>query len=206
MFNEWWSGLGGVTQGFFCAAAFFSVIFLWQFIMAIVGLGGEHDVDAGHDVADGEVSETSVDGGATEGHDAVETIVAFNMFSVRSILAFCMLFTWAGALYLQKGMPLWNAIIYAAIWGLGAMFVVSFALYMLRKMAESGNMRMSSALGADATVYLDIPAGGQGEVRVMLGQSLQNAKARCKDAEKILKAGTPCKVVAVRGGDVLIVE
>ena len=206
MINEWWSGLGGVTQGFFCAAAFFSVIFLWQFIMAIVGLGGDHEMDAGHDVADGEVSEAAMDGASTQGHDAVETVVAFNMFSVRSILAFCMLFSWAGALYLQQGMALWNVIIYATIWGVGAMFVVSLALYMLRKMAESGNMRMSSALGADATVYLDIPAGGQGEVRVMVGQALQNVKARCKDGEKSLKAGAACKVVSLRGGDILIAE
>ena len=181
MFNEWWSGLGGVTQGFFCAAAFFSVIFIWQFIMALFGMGGDHDIVGDHDVqVDGE---TAVDGVDTAGHDAVDTVAAFNMFSVRSILAFCMLFSWAGALYLQKQIPMWNAIVYATIWGAGAMVVVSLALYFLKKMTETGNMKLSSALGAEATVYLNIPAGGYGEVRVFVGQSVQNDKARCKDPE-----------------------
>ena len=44
--GEWWNNLDALTRGFYSAAAFFSVFFIWQLIAALTGLAGD-DAD-GH--------------------------------------------------------------------------------------------------------------------------------------------------------------
>lgn len=202
--GQWWAGLNSMTQSFYIAAAFFSVIFIWQFLMAVIGMGGDSDaeMDTDHDFDTAE----DVDGVETDGHDAAESMAAFKILSLRSVLAFCMLFSWAGALYLQAGKTVGMALLYATIWGAIGMILVATTLYLLRKMAHTGTMKLSGAVGKTAMVYLDIPAGGQGEIRVMIGERIENVKARCRDTEKSLSAGEEVKIISLAGGDVFIVE
>ena len=47
---EWWRELETLTQWFYGAAAFFSAIFLWQFISSLIGMSGAEDVDMDADV------------------------------------------------------------------------------------------------------------------------------------------------------------
>ena len=62
---EWWNDLSPLTQGFYCAAAFFGVLFLWQMISAFIGLSGEEaDADAGAVEAD--VGDVEAGGGELE--------------------------------------------------------------------------------------------------------------------------------------------
>lgn len=111
--NLWWAGLNALTQGFFIAAAFFSVFFLWQLIMAIAGLGGgDMDMDSGPNWE----HQSPV--------DAHNSLLAFKLLSVRSILAFATLFTWAGALYLMQGAGVGRALFLALLWGVAAMALV----------------------------------------------------------------------------------
>ena len=138
--GEWWSSLTGVNKGFYVAAAFFSIIFLYQFVMSIIGLaGGETDFDVhGHADADADFDadvHADLDGDFhgdvhadvhLDGHDiesgsassAADSVGAFRLFSVRAILAFCTMFSWAAAMYLDLDhSPVW-AMVYAAGWGL----------------------------------------------------------------------------------------
>ena len=39
--GDWWQGLSGLNQAFYAAAAFFSAFFVWQFIAALMGMGGD---------------------------------------------------------------------------------------------------------------------------------------------------------------------
>ena len=76
--TAWWNGIQPINRWFYMAAVFFSVFLVWQFIMAIAGLGGgDTDLD------------THVDVGAHDTpHDAGETVSTFKLLSVRSILSF----------------------------------------------------------------------------------------------------------------------
>jgi len=192
----WWSGLDSLTRWFYGAAAFFSVFFIWQMIMAVLGLGGESDVD------------TQVDVNAHASPDDIhDTVSTFKLLSLRSILAFFTLFTWAGALYLDRaGEPnVLMAMAYAAAWGIAAMLVVSLIFYFMRRMTQTGNIRIDTTVGANGTVYLDISAGGEGEVRVPCSGIITHFKARAVGGVA-LKAGTPVRVVRVLGPASIEVE
>ena len=75
-FSEWWGSLSVLNQWFFVAAGFFSVFFLWQLVSAFLGLSADHD-------------DLSTDAGTDAAHHAPEdadaTVMAFKLFSVRSI-------------------------------------------------------------------------------------------------------------------------
>jgi len=184
----WWNSLPLLTQAFYAAALLFGILFLWQLIMTVIGLGGGESELSSH------VDDVTVH---HDTGDSSETVAVFKLLSVRSVLAFFTLFTWAGALYLTNHMPPARAVPYALLWGIAAMLIVAFLLRALSRMAESGTASISSCLGATGTVYLDIPAGGDGEVRVMMSGAMTHLRARCAGAG--LKAGAAVRVVKVTG-------
>ena len=213
---DWWSSLSATNQAFYVAAAFFSVFFVWQLVAVLMGMGGDdglegHDGgdadfdhgDGGLDDADGHDATAHFKEGAAE--DASSTVSAFKLFSVRSIIAFCTLFSWAGSLYLQGGTELGTALIYALLWGLVAMFAISGVFSLLHKLTETGNVRLASAVGGRGTVYLDIPEGGTGEARVMVSNAVQVVKARAV-AGAALSSGTPVVVTRVLGPAIVEVK
>ena len=195
---EWWANLSGAVQGFFMAAAFFSVIFLWQFIASLIGLGGEEmdaDIDADID-ADMDMDLDELEAHSLE--EAGESVAAFKVLSIRAVLAFCTLFCWAAGLYLNTGKSVNTALLYAIAWGVAGWLLVSLLVNWLRRLAETGTARLATCVGTSGNVYLDIPASGRGEVRVTVSGVVSMVKARGADAVEI-KAGTPIQVVRTLG-------
>ena len=201
---QWWHSLTTLTQVFYGAALFFSLIFLWQFIASLLGLGDHGDFVGGHGDLDmgggathlGEGVHTDVDITGVEVHSiqsAADATTAFQVFSLRAILAFCMLFSWAAAMHLSNGKPVETALLLAFAWGLAGWGLVVLLIGWLRKLAETGTSRLASAVGQQGSVYLDIPADGQGEVRVVVSGVVSMVKARAA-AGRALKAGTPVRV------------
>lgn len=199
---EWWSGLSAVSQWFFVGAVFFSVFFIWQIIAAMIGLGGDAHDDVTTHV---DVSTDHGPGDATAQADAHETVLAFRLLSVRSVLAFFTLFSWAGALYLASGKAVNVAVIYAVLWGLAALTLVSLLLHLLRRLVETGTPRMGTCVGCLGTVYLDIPAEGMGEVRVAVSGVMTHVKARAAGGSAI-RAGTDVRVLRLLGTTTLEVQ
>lgn len=194
-FSLFWEGLQPLNQWFFIAAAFFSVFFVWQIIMAFFGLGVVADIDTHID--------SDVHHDSTE--DAGDSVAAFKLLSVRSVIAFFTLFTWAGALYMSKGTSITPAMGYAVIWGLGAMFMVSLLVYGMRRMTETGNININTCVGNTGNVYLDIPAGGDGEIRIPCSGIMTHLKARSANGTAV-KAGTAVKVTKVTGPNSVEIE
>jgi len=225
---EWWTGLSGTAQGFFIFAAFFSALFIWQLIAALMGLGGgaeDFEIDAGVDAdvgADVDVGpdvdvdvHADLDADIAPGEhpefeqgaqlDGTATMVSFKLLSFRSILAFCLLFTWAGGLYLSEGAPLSRALPYAAGWGLGAMVIMALLFYGLAHLAETGTPRIATCVGTEGTVHLNIPVQGTGEARVTVSGVLTHVKARGRGGQEI-PAGTPIRVRRALGPRTVEVE
>ena len=92
--DAWWEGLTLLNKGFAVAALFFSVLFVWQFLGALLGLHGDSHGDAGHAIG---IHHHDFDHHADQ-HDRGG--VGFTLISLRSVLAFGTLFSWAGTLYL----------------------------------------------------------------------------------------------------------
>jgi len=197
--TAWWDSLTAVTRGFYSAAAFFSVFFVWQLIAALMGL----DDEGGDDMADGADFDTDVDADIDDFEagadvDSTATVVAFRLLSIRAIITFCTLFSWGCALYLSRGEGLSRAMGISSLWGLAGMCSVACLLWLLPKLAHTGTKRIATTLGAHGTVYLDIPEGGQGEVRIAVSDVMSFVKARARDGNAI-KSGTPVVVTRVLG-------
>jgi hypothetical protein len=122
---EQWNTLDFVTQVFFAFAVFFGLLFVWQLVMSVFGLGGHGDVGTGHDL--GSVGGHDIGHGGSVGHagsagthlphgghpgvtshvthpqnilHADDGMVSFQLLSFRSLLAFFTLFTWYTAMML----------------------------------------------------------------------------------------------------------
>jgi hypothetical protein len=188
------------------AALFFSVLFAWQLLATLFGhFGGGDNIDtgAGHDVAG---AGQDVGAGAHAGHDAaVDSVASFKLLSIRSMTAFGLLFGWAGVLYSRAGVSQNLTILYSLLWGAAGMLIVSALFYFFMRMAETGTRRLSSAVGQPATVYMDIPANGAGQVRVLCGGTICFVTARAGGGEA-MKAGAPVVVKRVVGPNVVEVE
>ena len=190
------------------AALFFSVLFAWQLLATLFGhFGGGDNIDAGaahdagaggHDVGAGHAGHAGHEAGA-------DSVASFKLLSIRSMTAFGLLFGWAGVLYHRAEVSENLTILYSLLWGFVGMLIVSAIFYFFMRMTETGTRRLSSAVGQPATVYMDIPAGGAGQVRVLCGGSICFINARAAGGEA-LKAGTPVIIKRVAGPNVVEVE
>lgn len=194
-----WDSLSSLNKAFVLGAVVFSFLFLWQIIIAFLGLDLDSDTQLDHGdlpAADHDIHQAD--------HD-VASGAAFTVISLRSILAFGTLFTWAGSLYLARGTSVPLALFYSFLWGFGAMIAVSYLFYQLLKMQEVADSSVASALGEEATVYITIPAGGLGKVRVLVRGVMSFVNARARDGEDI-PAGTKVRVISVVTPNTLEVE
>ena len=154
------SGLHSVYWGL---AVFGSIFFGITCLLAILGVGG---VDDGVDIdADG-VALDHVDHG----------FVDFNLFSIRSILAFLTVFGWGGVMWGDYGV--WGFIgAFAA--GTATMFLTALVIWGLMKLQSSGTISNRQFIGQSGAVYLSIPAGrsSPGKITVRLKGATHELKA-----------------------------
>ncbi len=202
---EWWQNLSGLNQVFYASACFFSLLFIWQFLAALMGFGDHGGMD---------IHAADVDTGAGFTNDGVDvhmaehaadSVASFKILSVRALLAFFTMFSWAGALYLDSDMKPVLAITYAFCWGVGGFIITVLLVNWLRNMQEIGTGRLSTCLGALGTVYLNIPAGGTGEVRVTVSGVVSHIRAIGAGGVAI-PAGAPVKVIRLIDQNTIEVE
>jgi membrane protein implicated in regulation of membrane protease activity len=197
--ETWWQSLTVVNKAFALAALFFSLMFLWQLIAMLLGVHGDSHMAADHgDMGHGEVGHDTSDSHADSG-------ITFTLISLRSVLAFATLFSWAGALYLMSGISLLAAMVYSFFWGLVAMALVAYVVYKLVQLQETGTASVWSAIGEEGVVYMNIPDGGAGKIRVMVSGAISYVNARSREGDAI-PAGTNVKVVGVLDNNTLEVE
>jgi len=230
----WWDGLETEAKVFFGIAFVFSALFLWQFIMTLVGLAGggaEAEVGAGEadvhfDAEAGEADAGAMDADVGDAHVGVEvggdvdladadvhaievseaeTTISFKLLSLRSVITGGMLFGWAGALYVQEGVALGTAMLLAMAWAAAGAIVVAALMYGMRRMQETGNRRLSTCVGQAGSVYMDIPKSGTGKVRTVVSGAVAFVPARTADG-KPLKAGTPVRVLRLLDPSTVEVE
>jgi membrane protein implicated in regulation of membrane protease activity len=189
--ENWWQSLTFVNKAFALAALFFSLMFLWQIIAMLLGMHGDSHMAADHGDVGHDTSDSHADAG-----------IAFTLISVRSVLAFGTLFFWAGTLYLMSGISFLAAVVYSFIWGLVAMVLVAYVVYKLVQLQEIGTASVWSAIGEEGVVYMNIPAGGTGKIRVMVSGVISYVNARSGEGDECV-AGTKVRVVGVLDNNTL---
>jgi len=127
------------------------------------------------------------------------------ILSLLSVTAFMMTAGWVGlGLRLDLG---WSVLPSAAVSiGSGAAVMVGtgVAVISLKRLAQEKRYDVASAVGRTGQVYMTIPEGGAGQVRVSVSGRSMIVPARCEG--EALPAFTDVKVASVRDDGVLIVE
>lgn len=195
--QAWWIELTPLNQALYGVAVFFSLLFLWQFIAALIGLSGSVDGIMHDDLNADDVS-PDVDNGPHD-HGAA----AFKLLSIRSVIAFGMLFGWAGAMHTESGLEIEEALLHGLVWGAAGMTLVAYFFYKVQQLTETHNRNLSSCIGNEGEVYIDIPENGAGQIRVMESGAINYISARGRNGLSILHS-TPVRVL--RTLDITTVE
>lgn len=198
----WWTSLTPLNQSFYALALFFSLLFIWQFVSALsaLGDGGDatgdqaHTPDTTDHPPDGDTSAMGHGDSAEHQADGSHGLATFRLLSIRSILAFGMLFSWGGALYLQNSIFPSLALLRAGLWGVAGMVVVALFFWALPRLTESGTANLDTAIGRTAQVYINIPEDGVGQVKVLVSGVVSFVRARSLGGQPI-PAGTTVRVL-----------
>lgn len=195
---------------FLLCAVIAGTVFIFQFVMTLVGFGLEgadihtdlpqdtHVDFSGHGDADGGDGQ----GGDAHAHHGSNWI--FAVISVRTVVAALTFFGLAGMAALSAlGGGALNQIyatLIALLAGAGAMFGVHFVMRTLYRLGADGTVHLRNSVGETGKVYLSIPAAGagQGKVHVRVQGRLVELAAVTSGSEPIA-TGRDVKVVGTVG-------
>ena len=190
--DTWWAALTGAQQVFWAIAIIFTVIFILQFILSMLGGdldGGEFEADLG-----------------AEAETGFELDSDFSLFSFRSILAFFTFFGWTGVVCLNAGWAVIPSAIAALVGGLTSMSLVAYMLFRFEQIEVSTTMNIYDAIGKKAEVYLAIPAAesGNGKILVEINGNLREIEARTREED--IATGMNVEVLEILEDNLLLVR
>ena len=194
--NEWWAALTALEKIFVILAFPFTVFTLIQIALELLGFGSHHAS------ADGNVS---ADAGSL-GHDAAGFGDHFTFFSIRNMIYFLMMFGWTGLACSKANAPAWATILIAVIAGLLTTIIIGWIFYIFNKLQESGNVKITSAVGSTGTVYLKIPPerDGTGVIQIVIQGVTQELNAMT-DGDG-LETGKLIEVAEILSGNIALVK
>lgn len=130
---------------------------------------------------------------------------SFKLLSLQGLTAFFMMFGLVGLALLNASMfPLVSAF-GGALAGLAAVWVIGLIYSQVKRLQSSGTIDIRKTIGAEGTVYLNIPQGGTGQVQVIAQGALKIFDAIAKNKEGI-RTGEKIHVVDIQDGNTLIVK
>ena len=201
--------MGPLTWFFLICAVVGGTVLICQFVLTLVGLGGDHialgDVahdfsgDVGHDVHVGGAHGAESAGHDAQGHHGSSWL--FAMISFRTLVAAATFFGLAGLAARSAGQSVGVQLLLAGVAGVAAMYGVHWMVRMMGQLGEDATVRIRHALGKEGTVYIPIPpAKAQaGKIQLKLQNRLVEYEAVTSGPEK-LATGTKVRVVGITGG------
>ncbi len=154
-----------------CAAVGCTVLIV-QFVLTLIGLGGEaFDIDMPGDIDADFDTDFDTDFGGTAA-DHVDSTWLFGMISFRTVVAALAFFGLAGLGARAAEASIFIQLVVAIAAGLAAMYGVYFLLQSLKKLKSEGTPRIGRAVGKHGTVYTTIPADDSAAGKIQI--NLQN--------------------------------
>jgi hypothetical protein len=185
---------------------FGATLLLCQFLLSLLGMGGDHDGpgdhvghdighDVGHDVHDVHHGDANQ---AAQDHYAAWFMGVLTFKTLVTALAF---FGVGGLAAWQAGLEPFVTIAVAVALGGGALFGVAFLMRSLGKLRAEGTVRINRAIGTTGTVYLNIPARKAGVGKVHLNLQNRTVEYQAMTPNDDLPTGARVVVVGVLGSD-----
>jgi len=212
--------LNALNGLYLVAAVVGGTILVCQFVLALIGLGHDGGGDFAHDGGGDFHGDTHLGGSGQFDHagdvqgDAhagagthSDSSHLFAVISFRTVVAASAFFGVTGLSTLNGGMPATTSFVLAMIAGAVAMYGMYGLLRLIASLGSAGNERIGNALGAEATVYVPIPADGRGRGKVQL--SMQNRIVEYQavtDEPEPLKTGQKVEVVGIKNSDTVAVR
>jgi membrane protein implicated in regulation of membrane protease activity len=189
-FYAWWDVLTLFQKIYWIVAIPFSLLFVLQLILSLIGIGGDHDM-SGH-------TDSAID------HDSG---IPFQFITLKNMIAFFSIMGWSGLACISAGLHNWVTILISVICGLIMMVIMASLFYFMSKMQSSGNLKVANAVGKTGSVYLIIPAKrkSQGKVSITIQNSLRELNA-VTDEEEDIPNNSQVLVLEVLGENVLLVK
>jgi len=200
-----------MTTLFLLCALIGGTVFIFQFVMAIIGMGGdEFDFDGGDiDVPDDFDLDVSDAQGDMVDHGSTWF---FGVISFRTVVAAVTFFGLVGMAGMStKGtsaeMSPFIVFILAVGGGAVAMYGVHWLMRLLHSLKHEGNVRVGRTVGAAGNVYVPIPAekSGVGKIQIRTQNRIMEYDAMTATAHK-LPTGARVVVVGVINPSTLEVE
>jgi len=197
-----------MTTVFVVCAALGGAILVIQFVLTLIGLGGEaFDVDLPEE-ADADLdlgADVDVD---TNGHleHHVDSSWLFGVLSFRTVVAALAFFGLAGLAAQSAGLSTIQTILIALAAGVGAMYGVYWLMRSIQLLKAEGTARIERAVGKHASVYVTIPGGDSGAGKIQLNLQNRTMEYLALTDGEALRPGTKVVVTDVLTADTVKVE
>lgn len=168
-----------------------------QFLLTLLGMGGDHDADhsGGHDVGGHDAGHHG-HGGADHG-----SAWFFSMLTVRTLSAAAAFFGLTGMAASGAGLNETQTIALAIGAGASAFFLVGWLMRFLHKLNVDGTIHIDQAVGCRGSVYLSVPGAKAGLGKVHVNVINRTVEYQAITSQHELASGAPIIVVGVVGPD-----
>jgi membrane protein implicated in regulation of membrane protease activity len=173
-----------------------------QFVMTLLGLGGDHDLDTDHgDMGGHDLHDVAHHDAAHHAGHEHHSSWFVGVLTFRTVVAAVAFFGLGGlaALMQQLGEPIAFVIALAA--GAAALFLVAWMMRSLHKLQAEGTAKIDRAVGKIGTVYLPIPGQKAGAGKVHLNLQNRTVEYQAITSQETLPVGVKVVVVGVTGSD-----
>ena len=177
-----------------CAVAGCALVGI-QVVLQLLGIFGDVDVDSTDLDVDVDVDVDGDHGLGTEGHGNL----FFGILSFKAITAFIGIFGLVGLIVLDSGLSFAARSGISAGAGVVGMFGVAQLMLLLVRLQASGTLDLRNAIGRTGTVYVRIPAAGEGRGKVTLTVQGRSMEVLAMSDGPEIKTGGTVKVVSVEG-------
>ena len=183
----WWTALTPALKVYWAIAIPFSIFFVLQMILSLLG-GGDHP-------------DNTVDIDVETDHG-----IPFQFLTMKNMVGFFTIFSWTGIAGTNVGWGTTVTLIIATLAGLAMMTMMASLFYFMSKLNTSGTMKIIETIGKSGEVYLVIPAKRSriGKIQIMVGGLLRTLDAMTDDDENIT-TGRQAKVSAILDNNILLV-
>jgi hypothetical protein len=182
---------------YFWAALIGCTLLVIQIVLQVIGLGGEHDLDASStDVAAGDLGDHDPAHG-TQGN------IFFGILSFKTLVAFAGIFGLTGLSLLKSDISQVHRVGIAILAGLVAMVVVAYMMRALYNLGASGSVVIENAVGHQAEVYLRIPSKGEGRGKVTVEIQGRTLELPAVTDGAAIATGDIVKVIDVVSGEIV---
>lgn len=188
-----------------------ATVLLCQFVMALIGLSGDHDfaqVDGDMDFhvhhagahGPAHAQENSTDGAQNPGHPHSSTWF-FGVISFRTVVAALAFFGLTGLAVQSGGASAPKTLFTAGFAGVAAMYAVHWLMLQMSRLNADGTISIHEAVGKTGTVYLKVQGEHQASGKVVLNLRHRTVEFDARTAGESLPTGTHVVVLGVLGPD-----